>query len=89
MIQNDKVFTSICSIIAEAKGISQDDITPKTRLSSLGLDSLDFVELMVLCKREFAVNISSSFLSENKDISMLQLCDYINTEGKAMSRNSS
>ncbi|HEI3268047.1 TPA: acyl carrier protein [Escherichia coli] len=84
MIKNDKVFTSICSIIAEAKGISQDDITPETCLSSLGLDSLDFVELMVLCKREFAVNISSSFLSENKDISMLQLCNYINTERKVM-----
>ncbi len=40
-------FAVVRNIVAEASALSAEDITPETRLDALGMDSLEFIEMMI------------------------------------------
>lgn len=45
------IYSKISEMIADAKDLPLEALTPDTTLPQLELDSLDYVELMVLAKR--------------------------------------
>ncbi|MDD6790101.1 MAG: acyl carrier protein [Lachnospira sp.] len=50
-------FDSIAKIIAQRTGCSVKDITPESRFSDLGIDSLDTVELLMNLEDEIGQEI--------------------------------
>ncbi|STW05081.1 Uncharacterised protein [Klebsiella grimontii] len=50
MIAYDDVLQKVCEMICDAKDLEPDEVEENTPLVRLKLDSLDYVELMVLAK---------------------------------------
>ena len=46
-------------------------------LDRLKIDSLDYVELMVLAKKEFGVTIEADVFINNVDMTLGELCQYL------------
>lgn len=80
MENNSKVWANIVGLLADAKDLDADALTPDTRLSELELDSLDYVEMMVTVKRDFAIALTPELFINHPDITLGQLCQVI-TDG--------
>lgn len=65
-----EVYTLICEMLCDAKDLDADMLTPDIRVRALKLDSLDYVELMVLAKREFNVTLSGDIFIENPQLTL-------------------
>ena len=59
MTAYDEVLQKVCEMICDAKDLEPDEIDENTPLVRLKLDSLDYVELMVLAKREFNITLEA------------------------------
>ncbi|VTR24818.1 Uncharacterised protein [Serratia fonticola] len=55
MEKYQQVYLTVSEMICDAKDLEMDDLSPEMPLHQLKLDSLDYVELMVLAKREFGL----------------------------------
>ncbi|BEM85518.1 acyl carrier protein (plasmid) [Serratia marcescens] len=69
-----ELFSDIANTIADAKDIPVEEITEETTLSELGLDSLDYVEIMVLVKRKFDITINFTKSVRSADITLKEFC---------------
>lgn len=54
------VFQKVAQILSKHKDIPIGEISSQTTLASLGLDSLDNVELIMHFEEEFGINLSAS-----------------------------
>lgn len=67
------------SLLSESFNVQKQDINAGTKLSDLGMDSLDCVELMMGLEEEFGVDISEEdeqkFMQE--DATVQTLLDYL------------
>lgn len=52
-------FERVVKILQEEGGVDNADITPETKLSDLGLDSLAIVEGVMACEDEFGIEIDA------------------------------
>lgn len=77
MANFDEVFAKVSEMIADAKDLDCESLTPETLLSQLKLDSLDYVELMVLSKREFGKALSADDFIKNPNMSLGELCQLL------------
>ncbi|WNN44392.1 MULTISPECIES: acyl carrier protein [Winslowiella] len=73
----DEVYSKVCEMLCDAKDLEQEDLTPDMPLYQLKLDSLDYVELMVLAKKEFGVTIEADLFVDNVNITVRELCQYL------------
>lgn len=69
-----KLYNAITSTIADAKDLPLEDINEQTTISELELDSLDYVELMVLVKKEFNITINFDETIKSNDITLKEFC---------------
>lgn len=69
-----ELYTKIANTIIDAKELSPEDISEETTLSVLELDSLDYVEIMVLVKREFDITINFADALSSSDITLKEFC---------------
>lgn len=53
------IFEKIQEIMEESLSIDKDEITLESTLSSLGIDSLDTVELVMEIEEEFGIEVTS------------------------------
>lgn len=53
----DATFDTIQGIIAEQLAVKKEDITPDSKFSDLGADSLDTVEIMMALEEEFKIQL--------------------------------
>ena len=60
----ESTFDRIVKILQEQDGLEDVDITPDTKLTDLGLDSLAVVEAVMACEDEFGVEISEDSAPE-------------------------
>ncbi|STB68626.1 acyl carrier protein [Citrobacter freundii] len=74
------IYNKITEMICDAKDLEQGQLTPTTTLAELELDSLDYVELMVLAKREFNVNLTPEMFIQNPLMTINELCELIDKE---------
>ncbi|MCS5450334.1 acyl carrier protein [Enterobacter huaxiensis] len=77
MAQFDDVYSKVCEMLCDAKDLEMDDLSPEMPLYRLKLDSLDYVELMVLAKKEFGVTIEADVFINNVDMTLGELCQYL------------
>lgn len=83
MSRQQEIYTKLSAMICDAKDLEQDEISPEMTLPQLNFDSLDYVELMVLAKSEYAVELNAEFFLAHPDITLTALCDYIDSKGPA------
>ncbi|MCS3430266.1 acyl carrier protein [Klebsiella sp. BIGb0407] len=76
----DEVVEKVCEMICDAKDLEPDEVDEKTPLVRLKLDSLDYVELMVLAKREYSVTLEADWFIQNPAITVGELCQHIVNE---------
>lgn len=72
-----QVWTHIIDLLADAKDLEPDSLTPETMLKTLELDSLDYVEMMVTIKRDFAITLTPELFINTPDMTLGQLCQVI------------
>ena len=77
MTQFDEVYSKVCEMLCDAKDLEMDDLNPDMPLYQLKLDSLDYVELMVLAKKEFGVTVESELFVDNINMTLRELCQYL------------
>lgn len=77
MAQYDDVYSKVCEMLCDAKDLEMDDLSPEMPLYQLKLDSLDYVELMVLAKKEFGVTIEADVFINNVNMTLGELCQYL------------
>ena len=80
MIPYDEVLQKVCEMICDAKDLEPDEVDENTPLVRLKLDSLDYVELMVLAKREFNITLEADWFIQNPGITLGELCQHISKE---------
>lgn len=73
----DTVKEAVCEMIADAKDLDADDLGADVVLNTLELESLDFVELMVMAKRKFGIQLTAEVFQANPEMTIGQLCQYI------------
>ncbi|WP_371328484.1 acyl carrier protein [Pantoea sp. 1.19] len=74
------VYEKICEMICDAKDVEPATLTPDTTLPELALDSLDYVELMVLAKREYQVTLTADAFIQHPTMTLRELSALIAAE---------
>lgn len=77
MIDYNDVYRKVGDLLCEAKDIEWESITEDMPLLQLQLDSLDYVELMLLVSKEFGVTIETEVFANKPDLSLRELCELI------------
>ncbi|BDH44606.1 acyl carrier protein [Salmonella enterica subsp. enterica serovar Choleraesuis] len=76
-MQYEEVYARIANMIADAKDLELNEINPQRPLAALELDSLDYVELMVLAKREFNISLEAELFIRHPHMTLEELCKHI------------
>ncbi|MFC0226279.1 acyl carrier protein [Serratia aquatilis] len=74
MEKYEQVYNAVCEMICDAKDLELTDLSPEMPLHQLKLDSLDYVELMVLAKREFGATLTAEMFIANPTMTLGELC---------------
>lgn len=83
MIQYDVIYEKVSDMIADAKDLEREDIQADAPLALLSLDSLDYVELIILAKREFGVTLTAELFIQHPNITLREVCEFIDKESVA------
>ena len=74
-----EIEEKVREILIDDLEIDEEKITPEALLKEeLGIDSLDFVDIPVIVKRDFGFKIKSEEMAGMKTVS--QFCDYIESK---------
>ncbi len=82
MIDYNEVYSEVCAMLCEAKDLEIESISEDMPLSQLKLDSLDYVELMLLVNKEFSVTIETDVFVDQPDLTLRELCKFISEKGE-------
>ncbi|SFN24529.1 acyl carrier protein [Izhakiella capsodis] len=82
MAQFDEVYTKVCEMLCDAKDLEMTDLRPDMPLYLLKLDSLDYVELMVLAKKEFAVTLDAEMFTRHPNMTLSELCQHLSEKSQ-------
>lgn len=77
-----EAYQLVCEMLCDAKDLEADALEPEMLLRHIKLDSLDYVELMVLAKREFGFVLTSELFIDNPDMTLSELCHLLVDEKK-------
>lgn len=71
-----EIEETVKNFLAEELELNGDNIKPEARLKEdIGIDSLDFVDIVVIVEKKFGVKIKPEELTDVKLFS--QFCDYL------------
>lgn len=73
----ERIFSVVCDVITSLKDVEADQLSLETRIDSLDMDSLDFVELQVVVKKNFAVHIDPEKFISGEIEYLSDLCRFI------------
>lgn len=82
-----QVYQIICEMICDAKDLEMGELEPDMPLHQLKLDSLDYVELMVLAKREFNVILTAETFIDNPEMTLSELCQLLVDQSTSFSKD--
>jgi acyl carrier protein len=78
-VDRKEIEEKVREILIDDLEIDEEKITPEALLKEeLGIDSLDFVDIPVIVKRDFGFKIKSEEMAGVKTVS--QFCDYIESK---------
>ncbi|MGD0677115.1 MAG: acyl carrier protein [Polyangiaceae bacterium] len=76
-MDSDDVWSLIRALVPTFTEVDADDLGPDTELSSLGVDSLDLVELQVEFQKRLGVKLSSSVFASGQVKTIGNLVTYV------------
>ncbi len=79
----DSIYAKVSEMICDAKDLDTEDLNADAPLTALELDSLDYVELMILAKREFGLTLTPELFTKHPMMTLRELCEYIEKETAA------
>jgi acyl carrier protein len=80
-MDKEDIIKRIDSFLVEEFEIEEKEIFPGARLKDdLGLESLDFVDIAVIVKKEFGINIKGKEVNSIKTMGDLYDYIYVNTQ---------
>jgi acyl carrier protein len=71
------IFGFLKQKLLEFLDIEEEAITPDAEIASLGLESLDFIELQVELEKAYGVQVQSSVFAEGEIRTMSQFVSYV------------
>lgn len=74
------VYDIVCEMLCDAKDLEPEQLTPEMLVQHIKLDSLDYVELMVLVKREFNATLSADMFIENPQMTLGEMCQILEAQ---------
>ncbi len=75
-MERKEIEAKVRAFLIDDLEIDEEKIAPEALLKEdLGIDSLDFVDIVVIVNREFGFKMKSDEMAEVKTLS--QFCDYI------------
>ncbi|MTH47123.1 acyl carrier protein [Intestinirhabdus alba] len=80
MSHYETIYEKVSETLCEAKDREPGSLSPEMTLPDLALDSLDYVELMVLAKREFNVTLETGMFLSRPFMTLSELCQLIEQE---------
>lgn len=83
MSQYQIIYNKISEMICDAKDLESEEVNENLTLVQLEFDSLDYVELMVLVKRDFNVALDADFFIQHPNLSIKELCEHIDKESES------
>ncbi|WP_447886270.1 acyl carrier protein [Serratia fonticola] len=72
-----QVYDTVTEMICDAKDLGMADLASEMPLHQLKLDSLDYVELMVLAKREFGATLTAEMFINQPTMTLGELCQHL------------
>jgi acyl carrier protein len=72
-----EVFEYVKETILELSDIAESHLTPQLKLTELGLDSLDYVEIQVAVKKKFGVQIRPEVYTSGTVQTLGDFCEHI------------
>lgn len=82
MSDYQSIYIKINQMICDAKDLDED-VDADLTLDQIKFDSLDYVELMVLVKREYNVSLTADFFIENPTMTIRELIEHISKESNS------
>lgn len=61
-------------MLYEARGLDRTLLSADMPLRQLGLDSLDYMELMLLVRRDFGITLNAEMFIEHPELTLGELC---------------
>lgn len=79
-----KTLDFLIEAILELKDVDAEDLQPSRPLQELALESLDYVEIQVLIKKRYALEVDPQLFMTGKIVTLGDLVSYIdeNAQGK-------
>lgn len=77
MLEDKSMYEKLVSYAAKQLEINPDDITPESTFESLGIDSLDIVEMIMDLETELGVELE---MEDQKITNFRELADFIETK---------
>jgi len=75
-----QAYELVCEMLCDAKDLEMSALSPDMPVQHIKLDSLDYVELMVLAKREFDFVLTAELFIDNPNLTLGELCQMMVTE---------
>lgn len=76
------VYDKVAEMLCDAKDLEPSELSAEMPLFQLKLDSLDYVELMVLAKREFGATLNAETFIKNPNMTLGELCQMLAEQQK-------
>jgi acyl carrier protein len=77
-----EAYELVCEMLSDAKDLDINELSAEMPLHYLRLDSLDYVELMVLAKREFGYTLNAELFISQPNMTLGELCHLLIAEDK-------
>ncbi|WON77978.1 acyl carrier protein [Serratia sp. UGAL515B_01] len=74
MEKYEKIYNAVCDMICDAKDLDKSELSPEASLHELKLESLDYIELVVMVKREFGITLGPELFTDNLEITIEEFC---------------
>ncbi|GLX86234.1 acyl carrier protein [Thalassotalea loyana] len=71
------VYQAIADVILEVSDIEEEELAPSSTFEEVDIDSIDYIELGLMVKKSFHVNVDSKQFESGEISNIQQLCDYI------------
>lgn len=72
-----RLYETICGMLHEARGGERTRLSADMPLQQLGLDSLDYMELMLVVRREFGITLTAEMFIDHPELTLGELCHVI------------
>ncbi len=72
-----QVYQAIADVILEVSDIEEEELSPKSTFEEVEIDSIDFIELGFMVKKNFKLSIDTALFESGQVNNIQELCDHI------------